>query len=134
MSFLKTKYEENIISADLLITNCRFAASVHCSYYGCVQLMKHILISDLGKTESEIDSESEGFSFHTWLINKIKDELSVRSRSRRVFIDFGQTIAKLKKRRIKSDYRNEQIEEDISRRAQTEAQYIIKILITHFHI
>src|SRR5665213_1934420 len=76
MSALITKSDQNIIAANNLIKASLFSPSIHCAYYGCVQLMLHLLRTHFGKTELQITHEGKTGSknengFHNWLQNLI---------------------------------------------------------------
>ena len=74
MSFLKNKSEINFEAAKLLHQNYLFPAVVHCSYYSCIQLMKHIYLFKIKKTEDNLRQEirkSRDKSSHNTLIDEI---------------------------------------------------------------
>ena len=134
MSELKNKSEQNLISAQYLMSKACFASSVHCSYYSCVQLMLHILRSDLNKTEAEIDIEGqqEG-SFHNWLQGQISFAFLGKNSfedSRTVSSYFGQ----LKALRVKADYKNVEIKPKQAANSIETAKNIIKLLENNFTI
>ena len=135
MSALKEKSEQNLKSADLLVLNKLFSPSVHCSYYSCVQLMLHILRSDLGKSDKDVDDESYKGSkdengFHNWLQNLISREFF--SRHYMLGRDFNNFIGSLKGTRIKADYKNIEIKEAQAKQAFQYAQKISEILNEKF--
>ncbi len=51
MSILKSKSDINLMAAELLHKNSLYPSVVHCSYYSCFQLMKHLWLGKMGKTE-----------------------------------------------------------------------------------
>lgn len=132
MTYLKEKSDNNVKSAQSLINQSLYSSSVHCSYYSCVQLMLHILRSDLSKTEAQIEREQRGQSFHNWLINLIKLEFDGRdpSQSR----TFYSTIGQLKALRVKADYKNIEILPNEANRALTNANTMLMSLKNNFII
>jgi hypothetical protein len=71
MSHLLTKSMQNLESADILINANMFSSSVHCSYYSCLQLCKHVLISDMGMTFAEVENMTKGKSSHNIIIKAL---------------------------------------------------------------
>ncbi len=112
MSDLKNKSVINRASADLLHKNYLYPSVVHCAYYSCIQLMKHILIITLKKTELELASESRNSNegSHELMINLINGHLKDNKGDWKVF---NTNINQLKKLRVKADYENVSI--DISK-------------------
>lgn len=137
MSELKNKSNQNISSAQYLISRNCFASSIHCSYYGCVQLMLHILRSEFNKTEEDITKESQEGSrdergFHNWLINFIRGQFYLRNNvDCRDFLSF---IVQLKAKRVKSDYHNKEIKPNEATISKEYAQKIIELLAKNFKI
>jgi len=137
MSNWKIKSEQNKISAKLLINNSYYSSSVHCSYYSNIQLMLHILLTDLQKSEQEIDSEGhqgaqdEG-GFHNWLKNSITRELFMRNNQ--LVPDFNNFFGQLKGLRIKADYKNLEIIERRAKSGLDLSNSIEEILTEEFEI
>jgi hypothetical protein len=103
MPYLKTKSQTNEVAALLLHEKGLFVSVVHCSYYSCVQLMKHIVIHVLGIPETKIEADvsfNRGSS-HAYLINKIVYHLKVKQKDWR---DFNKDINDLKTLRNDADY------------------------------
>jgi len=137
--FLLLKSTENINSANLLITNGFAASSIHCSYYSCVQMMLHVLRSDLNKTEEELEILSEKGSrdyhgFHNWLQNVFCEELIRRDKDARIAFDFNTSIGNLKGIRIRSDYRVSGISNKEANKALILAKKINKLIEDKFKL
>ena len=116
MSFLKNKSEINFAAAELLHQKCHFPAVVHCSYYSCVQLMKHIYLSKIKKTEDNLREEirkSPDKSSHNTLIDEIHKFIEKLSLDKEDRVYFYKEISSLKNLRNKADY--EDIEVDITK-------------------
>ena len=109
MSNLRNKSEINLDSAELLHKNYMYPSVVHCSYYSCYQLMKHIWLTSMSKTDAELrlltSSTKEGS--HEVLINQLYFYIKSRSQD---FREFNNTIGQLKKLRRKADYEDVQID------------------------
>ena len=73
MSILKSKSDINLMAAELLHKNSLYTSVVHCSYYSCFQLMKHLWLEKMGKTEEDLKTANNNTNegSHEVLINKI---------------------------------------------------------------
>jgi len=128
MSIVK-KSKKNFKAGELLNKNSYFAASIHCFYYSCVQLMIYILNSIFKLSESDIDrlSKEAKTGFHNWLINKISQEAFSKNdiKNRRFFYN---NVQQLKCLRINADYKSRVINSNKSQKAREISKQIIKIL------
>jgi hypothetical protein len=132
---LKTKSEQNINLADQITTNgSEFASSVHCSYYSCVQLMLHILRSHFEQSDTEVENRNgqENGNTHIFLINTIGEELQLTNNQD--FREFRTKINQLKGVRIKSDYKNVPIEQELAVKALAYANTVRGTLMRNFRI
>lgn len=110
MSKLQDKSELNFSSAKLLHDKNIYPPVAHCSYYGCFQLIKHIWLNSLKKTDSDlkalIDSSKKDKAnptgSHQVLINQIS--AYIKSKKEADFREFNNSILQLKKLRTTSDY------------------------------
>jgi uncharacterized protein (UPF0332 family) len=115
MSILKQKSDINLMAAELLHNNSLYPSVVHCSYYSCFQLMKHLWLGKMGKTEEDLKTANNNTTegSHEVLINKIiaylKNSTSADSRT------FQSNIGQLKKLRKKADYESVQIDVSVSK-------------------
>ncbi len=139
MSYLFNKSNENKNSAIILIEKKYSAASVHCAYYSCIQLMLHVLRSDFKKSEEEIKLEREVGSrnsggFHNWVQNFFFTEVSKREKDARIVFDFNNSFGNLKGIRIRSDYGVNSIGEKEASKAIEVANKINKIITEKFTI
>jgi hypothetical protein len=137
MTKLKDKSDHNLKASGNLLTKSLCAPSVHCSYYSCIQLMLHILRSDLKKSDLEVDKESEAGSkneggFHNWLINLILRELV--KKDFQLSRDFSTFVGQLKGLRVKADYKNVEISPNKAKEGLEFAQHVIEILQQKFKI
>jgi hypothetical protein len=126
-SNLKNKSGLNRAAADVLLKSNYYPSVIHCSYYSCVQLMKHNLIFIIGKTESQLIEEqrksNEGS--HEVLINNTIIYLKSNNKDWKTF---NTNINQLKKLRIESDYSNINIDSDKGRKSLLLTDSVLKIL------
>ncbi len=83
--------------------------NINCAYYSCIQLMKHILLFTLQKTETEIANEvrNSGEGSHEIMINNINGHLRSNNKDWKTF---NSSINQLKRLRVNADYENIQID------------------------
>jgi len=135
MTQLKEKSKFNFDAADLLIKGSLYAPSVHCSYYGCFQLMKFIIKDFFGKTYNQLNSDIavSRKNTHKYIIDYIAKE--IRDNASLVeFRNFSNTINDLKRFREQSDYEDIEIDFDLSAKALNKAKEIQQQLKNNFHI
>lgn len=132
MSHLKQKSIENLNAVTVLINHQAYAASIHCAYYSCVQLMKHIVIQVLNKSENEIDAalEKSRQPLHVWLINTLSADL--RQHNTAEATNFNGLALRLKKARIKADYKDQAISSSEALMARTLVNQITTLLQSNF--
>jgi hypothetical protein len=109
ISQLSNKSEINKAAAELLQDKSYYPSVVHCAYYSCIQLMKHILLFTLNKTEAEIANEvrNSGEGSHEIMINNINGHLRSNNKDWKTF---NSSINQLKRLRVNADYENIQID------------------------
>jgi hypothetical protein len=109
---LKQKALYNIEAADLLVDKGYFDASVHCSYYGCLQLMK-LTLKKIGNIDFEVQfKESKATNSggsHVYYLSKFKD-LFPKGRFKEDVDKHTNEIKKLKVLRVKADYDPENVD------------------------
>lgn len=124
MSFLKQKSEFNIDAAEQLISTNLYAPSVHCSYYSCLQLFKHIVCKKIGvsykEQEKELNSDENKKTSHNYIRDKVLERITERYKKREI----KQNFQDLKTYRIASDYNNESVDIEKANKAQKVAQTI----------
>jgi hypothetical protein len=140
MSYLKSKSELNRAAAAQLYKSGQHPSAVHCAYYSCVQLMKHIIIHKFGKSEEDIDRECQLLDVngkrkyggtHEYLINVLLSR----------FISLGKNptnfnnVVQLKKLRVKSDYWDSfQVDSGTSSASIRLSDLVLKELRTNFGV
>jgi len=108
MSHLQNKSEVLKDAAGLLHNKNLYPAVAHSAYYSCYQLMKHIWLYSLCKTENElaVQSSVQNIGSHEFLINQIS--IYIKNSGKRDcdehFRNFNQKIGQLKKLRRNADY------------------------------
>jgi len=129
---LKEKSKSNFNAAKLLVNKQYNAPSVHCYYYSTLQLMKYFLLLKDGKSEIEFDKKAGKAEqgSHNWIHNEMVMHLFKS--------DFAAAntlktdIAKLKRLRIDSDYKNKSMAKKDSQKAEELAVKLLNILNENF--
>lgn len=106
MSILENKSNESHAAGVILINQNHFSSSVHCSYYSCIQLMKHLLLFREEKTEQELFKMQKlaNQNLHEFLINHFIEQL----KDNNMYFSYRKSIGRLgelKVLRINSDYK-----------------------------
>lgn len=128
MTKLKAKSEENFNAGIMLYDNNSYATSIHCFYYSCIQAMIHNIISQLNMSENSIGRNigRTRIGSHNWYINTIRNHIESISDERAE--TFYEKIQELKGFRVKADYKNIEIPENISMEARDDSEKILEIL------
>ncbi|PJC62847.1 MAG: hypothetical protein CO022_02365 [Flavobacteriales bacterium CG_4_9_14_0_2_um_filter_32_27] len=131
---LKKKSESSIGAAKALNEINYYSSSVHCSYYSCLQLIKHILLHKYKKSEDELRNEQEksGKPSHEYLINSIL--IKIRDVSPINFRDVSRELPALKMARIDADYKEIEIKKGMSEDAFDKATELLTTLNMAFKI
>lgn len=129
MSDLKNKSEISLLAAELLHKNSLYPSVSHCAYYSCYQLMKHIWLFTLHKTDVELAAliRNETKGSHEVLINQISEYLKGKIDLENLR-DFNSSILQLKRLRHTSDYENVQIDSTKSNNSILLAKTSTKII------
>lgn len=134
MSKLKTKSEFNFDAAQLLIDNYLYAPSVHCSYYGCFQLMKFTLKDYFGMGYDELNQQvsvnSKGGT-HSHITHVFNNEVK-KNKGFTDYSEFSRKIKDLKEFRQASDYEDLEITIDKSQKALNYATELKQYIQTNF--
>lgn len=116
--------------------NRHHCSSIHCSYYSCFQVIKYIIITDLGLSDAEIVTNREKESLlsgrkkpseHDYLITLLHKNI-INLKKLDDAQTFNENISKLKSLRNNSDYKPILIEKDKSDNALNYAETVHKIL------
>ncbi len=112
MRILLDKSLSNIEAAEFLHQEEFYAPSVHCSYYSCIQLMRHLIFNKYGIEETEFDvrPEVQANGSHNFLISYLRDKIDnpINGRS------FSDNLRRLKIYRINADYKQMNVLKDDS--------------------
>jgi hypothetical protein len=121
MSHLQDKSKDLVSAGNLLHTNKLYPAVAHSAYYCCLQLMKHIWLHSLGKSEPNPKD-----SLHDLLINEIGQYIleTDKNDSR----EFKNNIYQLKRLRVKADYSDESFSINDSNNSLSLSKKIMPIL------
>lgn len=102
---LKEKSLENIESADLLVGKGYFDSSVHCSYYGCLQLIK-LALNEKANIDFETqfrESKSDSRGSHIYYLSKFKTFFKNGALRNEIEVQTN-SVRKLKELRVRADY------------------------------
>jgi uncharacterized protein (UPF0332 family) len=116
MEHLKNKSEMNLSAAEFLHKNNFYSSVIHCAYYSCVQLMKHIWLNSMEKSEDDLRKLNviANKGSHEVLINQMKGFIKNKSQNER---QYYKDIIALKRLRVNADYNNISI--DINKSEQS---------------
>ena len=113
MSELLKKHKESCEAAIALIHKKLFAPAVHCSYYSCIQLIKHIFLYEApAVTSAQLDDAMNaqgGGGTHNYLRREMKKKLLQRGLSRTQADEFANDLLGLKQVRVEADYNDASI-------------------------
>lgn len=127
---MKTKANENLTSAQVLVNNKLYTPSVHCSYYAVFQNMKYMLsVTSNNPLSFEAQDSHSGESSHEYILSEIKKRLNVSPREERKFTD---EVRFLKKERVDADYRMRMFSDIESLTCIEKANGVITKLKTYF--
>lgn len=135
MSYLKEKSEFNIESAKELIEKSYYASSVHCSYYGCFQYLKHILKNYRNTTYEIIESDCFNYKLggtHGYIIDNVLIEFKKKESNVKEYVTLKRLIKDLKKFRTDSDYFNIQVLSSEAEKSLQFSQTIIQTIKSNF--
>ena len=142
MSELLNKSQKSCDAAEALITQHGFfAASVHCSYYSCIQLITYafyyVLPPLTGVTKQQFVHNSSynrgGLGSHEYLHSEMKKAITARATLQDA-VAFDSTIKALKRTRTDADYKEHVINDIISREAQKKSIAVNTIIKSIFSI
>lgn len=109
MPNIKSKSIENFKAAKLLSKdgNKMYSASIHCAYYSCFQLVKHILakIRYIPYSKQETDAIDSKIGTHNFIIETMRNDL-LSIKEEEAYDIFDNNITELKRLRKIADYDN----------------------------
>jgi uncharacterized protein (UPF0332 family) len=132
MPELLNKSDLNLNAAEFLFKGGHYATVCHPAYYSCLQLIKYKIKKSLKIDYSQQSSEasvSYRGNTHVYLINKVKNEISIK-RGRAEAQDFEREIKDLKELRERADYQNISISFSDCERAIQKAKDLILTIKT----
>ena len=116
--------------------NHHHCSSIHCSYFSCFQVVKHILINLFEENEDEVYAKrktepNKQMGEHEYYINNLYLKLLEQKRPENAK-EFKNQIKELKILRTQSDYANVLIDQKQSNQAYRLAEDILKLLKSNF--
>lgn len=120
---LLSKSDQNKSSAELLIENDKYAASIHCSYYSSIQVILHLievnkddfetLRIDINKPLAKRKRRGKHLGIHQIYFEFLKSVIC----DEETRYDTLNDLEKLKLYRKRSDYENRNIEKELAQEA-----------------
>lgn len=141
-SILLNKSDENFDSARFLLEKDdeHFNSSAQCSYYGCLQVVKHLLIHQIYGSEEAIKNELKKYkaegkkgNSHAFYISAVYKRLR-RDGFTQFATTFNEHMVVLKTLREKSAYDEELLNKKQSQDALTKSFNLVKNLKNFYHI
>ncbi len=127
MSYLKEKALLNLEIAEHLVKDSKYAPSIHCSYFGCLQFLKHTL--HVFREVAFVDIEEQCNKYlggtHGYIIDSCLSEFRKKVEFSK-HKDIKRELKDLKEFRVSSDYFNVQIGDDEGEKALKYSQNIIR--------
>lgn len=117
MCALLVKSIDSLKSANFLYEETHYNSSIHCAYYSCFQLLKHIVLNILNDVDYDFNVKNGRQGSHIYTINKVGNDIAkdpVKFRKNR---ELKNKIYELKKIRTRADYDLDIISEKESREA-----------------
>lgn len=132
MSNLSNKSAILQLAARLLHENSLYPAVAHDAYYGCYQLMKHLWLYSMGKTQRELDVNCSlaNAKSHEYLLNEIVVFVK-ESHDKNAMDDsrlLRNEVPQLKRLRTDADYNDTVFDFIKSNNSLTLSDRIIKVL------
>lgn len=136
---LKRKSEENIEAAGYLINGDKqfCASSVHCSYYSCLQFIKHILNYNCGinyGTQDEAGKRYQNGGSHNYLFHELANQLRLKGISAEIIKNTDENLKTLKRNRKNADYTMKNIGECCAQKSYNLSIFISRQLKEQYKI
>lgn len=138
MTILRDKARINFEAGEMLVFGNKYAPSIHCYYYSCLQLIKFTLHDFFGESYEKIEMDIKNaskkkISSHQYLIDYISNQLE-REYSQKDSAIFSRRIKDLRELRNKSDYNDFVIDENVCVAARKKALGVREQLQEIFHV
>lgn len=117
MCALLVKSSESLETAEFLYEEQYYNSSIHCAYYSCFQLLKHIVINILKENDYDTNVAAMGQGSHVYTINRVSNDIASKIEVYKKFRWLHREIFDLKDIRHKADYSLDLITESESRKA-----------------
>ncbi len=129
MSEFENKSSQNIIAAQVLIEEALFAPSIHCSYYSCLQLCKHVLKYIIKISDQQIKDElgKPNLKSHELIREGILDNLKGKLNDKE-YMNFNSTFNSLKRSREMADYTETDIRRELAMESVEKSKSLAAII------
>jgi len=129
MSEFENKSSQNIIAAQVLIEEALFTPSIHCSYYSCLQLCKHVLKYIIKISDQQIKDElgKPNLKSHELIREGILDNLKGKLNDKE-YMNFNSTFNSLKRSREMADYTETDIRRELAMESVEKSKSLTAII------
>lgn len=126
---MKSKANDNLKSAQILIDAEQYTTSIHCSYYAVLEYMKYMLAKmEIKPINYENQNSNIGADTHTFILDEIKNRIKNPKNAR----NFVEGVRLLKRERVQADYELRQFSDVESLDCIQNASGLIMNLKTYF--
>lgn len=129
MANMKDKSVENLLSAELLVTNNKLSSSIHCYYYSVLQISKYILnnFCHTDYTTQKAAAKRYEHGSHNYVISTTGENIRSKKGAKQCS-DYYSQINKLKLYRERADYDSEKIGSNFVNKSKKECDSIHTLL------
>lgn len=133
MKILLKKSASSLKASEFLKGKEHFASSIHCAYYSCIQLMRHILFNCYNENETIFDNSANTKSAgsHHFLMNELTRRIKSNNFDKN---NFKQNFRNIKNYRKNADYKQIVISQVDSENAYNIALKINRTLKTTYQL
>lgn len=142
MSSWLDKSNESLKAANKLLEAALPNASVHSSYYSCVQyvfyVMEYFWGDEIKTIESNSHSKVNDVGTHVWIVKTVYKHIKnncrpiYRTEARNIANDFNQLMIEMKEVRVNADYKYDLIKQEVATEVLSKAEKTIKLLKDYY--
>lgn len=127
---LRNKSDMLIAAADLLHDKCYYPAVAHAAYYSCYQLLLHIWLHSMNKSQDELDTKTSQSQYgsHKYLLDEVLSYISNLKQTNTDIRCLRNGIKELKRLRVEADYLDKDIDYTQSKQSIELSKKLLLIL------